>query len=166
MIKTLLMNHMDMEHKWCKSGPKTPQNHIVHPMLVPVVSYFISYPAFKCLQYHPMPQTCVWTVIGDQNPTYEPYGRVPVSGGEGAGGGGAPAAQPPSRPATQPPSHPATQPPCHLATQLSSHIALGLALLHFASLPLCLCSQDYMMMMCLCSRYWYNFHAPTFVMFV
>ena len=45
-----------------------------NPMLVPVVSYFISYPAFKCLQYHPMPQTCVWTVIGDQNPTYEPYG--------------------------------------------------------------------------------------------
>ena len=37
-------------------------------------TYFISYPAFKCLQYHPMPQTCVWTVIGDQNPTYEPYG--------------------------------------------------------------------------------------------
>ena len=33
-----------------------------------------SYPAFKCLQYHPMPQTCVRTVIGDQNPTYEPYG--------------------------------------------------------------------------------------------
>ena len=39
-----------MEHKWCKNGPKTPQNYIVHPMLVPVVSYFISYPAFKCLQ--------------------------------------------------------------------------------------------------------------------
>ena len=74
MIKTLPMNHMDMEHKWCKNGPKTPQNYIVHPMLVPVVSYFISYPAFKCLQNHPMPQTCVWTVIGDQNPTYEPYG--------------------------------------------------------------------------------------------
>ena len=68
------MNHMDMEHKWCKDGPKTPQDYIVHPMLVPVVSYFISYPAFKCLQYHPMPGTCVWTVIGDQNPTYEPYG--------------------------------------------------------------------------------------------
>ena len=43
-------------------------------------------------------------------------GRVPVSGGEGAGGGGAPAAQPPSRPATQPPSHPATQPPSHPVT--------------------------------------------------
>ena len=51
-------------------------------------------------------------------------------GGGGGGGGGS------SRPATQPPSHPATQPPCHLATQPSSHIALGLALLHFASLPL------------------------------
>ena len=74
MIKTLAMNHMDLEHKWCKTGRKTPQNYIVHPMLVPVVSYFFSYPAFKCLQYHPMPQTCVWTVIGDQNPTYERYG--------------------------------------------------------------------------------------------
>ena len=75
MIKTLPMNHMDMEHKWCKNGPKTPQSYIVYPMLVPVVSYCISYPAFKCLQYHPMPQNiCVWTVIGDQNPTYEPYG--------------------------------------------------------------------------------------------
>ena len=61
------------------------------------------------------------------------------------GGGGAlaaqppshPATQPPSHPAAQPPSHPATQPPCHLATQPSSHhIVLGLALLHFASLPL------------------------------
>ena len=68
------MNHMDMECKRCKNGPKTPQNCIVHPMLVPVVSYFISYPAFKCLQYHPMPKTFVWTVIGAQNPTYEPYG--------------------------------------------------------------------------------------------
>ena len=46
MIKTLPMNHMDMERKRCKSGPKTPQNYIVHPMLVPVLSYFISYPAF------------------------------------------------------------------------------------------------------------------------
>ena len=73
MIKALPMNHMDMEHKWCKDGPKTPQNCIVHPMLVPVVSYFF-YPACKCLQGHRMPQTCVWTVIGDQNPTYEPYG--------------------------------------------------------------------------------------------
>ena len=35
---------------------------------------FHFYAAFKCLQCHPMPQTCVWTVIGDQNPTYEPYG--------------------------------------------------------------------------------------------
>ena len=42
--------------KWAK----TPQNYIVHAMLVPVVSYFISYPAFICLQYHPMPQTCVY----------------------------------------------------------------------------------------------------------
>ena len=74
MIKTLPMNHMDMEHKWCKNGPKTPQIYIVQPTPVHIVSYFISYPAFKCLQYHPMPQTCVWTVIGDQNPTYEPYG--------------------------------------------------------------------------------------------
>ena len=74
MIKTLPMNHMDMEHKWSRNRPKPPQNYIVHPMLVPVVSYFISYPAFKCLQYHSMPQTCVWTVIDDQNPTYEPYG--------------------------------------------------------------------------------------------
>ena len=88
MIKTLPMNHMDMEHKWCKNGPKTPQNYIVHPMLVPVVSYFISYPAFKCLQYHPMPQTCVWTVIGDQNPTYEPYESAAL-GLDGAGGLGA-----------------------------------------------------------------------------
>ena len=71
----------------------------------------------------------------------------------GGGGGGAPAAQPPSRPATQP------QPPNRLATILCWA-------LHFCILPLCLCSQDYMMMMCLCSRYWYNFHAPTFVMFV
>ena len=39
-----------------------------------LVSSFISYPAFKCLQYHPMPQTCVRTVIGYENPTYEPYG--------------------------------------------------------------------------------------------
>ena len=31
-------------------------------------------PGYKCLQYHPMPQTYVWTVIGYQNPTYEPYG--------------------------------------------------------------------------------------------
>ena len=74
MIKTLPMNHMDMEHKWCKNGPKTPQNYIVHRMFVPVVSYLISYPAFKCLQYHTMTETCVWTMIGDQNPTYEPYG--------------------------------------------------------------------------------------------
>ena len=66
MIKTLPMNHMDMEHKWYKNGPNTPQNYIVHPMLVPVLSYFLSYPALKCLQYHPMPQTCVWAVIGDQ----------------------------------------------------------------------------------------------------
>ena len=102
------------------------------------------------------------------NAKFQTYnGAVPVSGGEGAGGGGGGGGGGgSSRPATQPPSHPATQPPCHLATQPSSHIALGLALLHFASLPLCLCSQDSMMMMCLCGRYWYNFHAPTFVMFV
>ena len=74
MIKTLPMNPMDMENQSCKDGPKTPQNYIVHPMLVPVVLYSISYPAFKCLQYHPMRQTSVWTVIGAQNPTYEPYG--------------------------------------------------------------------------------------------
>ena len=82
MIKTLPMNPMDMENQSCKDGPKTPQNYIVHPMLVPVVLYFISYPAFKCLQYHPMRQTCVWTVIGDQNPTYEPYGYWTTNGAE------------------------------------------------------------------------------------
>ena len=59
--------------KWAE----TPQNYIVPPMLVPAVSYLISYPAFKCLQYHPMPQTCVCTVIGTQKLTYEPYGNGP-----------------------------------------------------------------------------------------
>ena len=53
------LSTVDMDHKRCKFGPKKPQNYIVHPMLVPVVSHFFSYPAFKCLQYHPMPQTCV-----------------------------------------------------------------------------------------------------------
>ena len=49
--------------------------------------------------------------LGPRGPAVGHLGRVPVSGGEGAGGGGrAPAAQPPSRPATQPPSHPAAQP--------------------------------------------------------
>ena len=68
---------VDMDHKRCKYGPKTPQNYIVHPMLVPGVSYCFSYPAFKCLQYHPMPQTCVCTVIGTQKLIYEPYGNGP-----------------------------------------------------------------------------------------
>ena len=56
--QTLPMNHIDMEHKWCKNGPKTPQNYVVHSMLVPVVSYFISYPAFKCLPSY-APNMCV-----------------------------------------------------------------------------------------------------------
>ena len=71
------MSTVDMDHKRCKNGPKTPQNYIVHPMLVPVVSYFSSYPAFKCLQYHPMLKTCVRTVLGTQKLTYEPYGNGP-----------------------------------------------------------------------------------------
>ena len=36
MIKTLPMNHMDMERKRRKYGPKTPQIYIVHPILMPV----------------------------------------------------------------------------------------------------------------------------------
>ena len=68
-------------------------------------------------------------------------GPVPVGGG-----GGALAAQPPSHPA----SHLVTQPPNRTATILCWA-------LHFCILPLCLCSQDYMMMMCLCCRYWYDF---------
>ena len=74
MIKTLHMNHMDMERERCKNGPKTPQNYIVHPIRMHMLSYFMSLLSFKCIQYQPKPQTCVWTVIGDQNPTYEPYG--------------------------------------------------------------------------------------------
>ena len=66
-----------------------------------------------------------------------PGSQLWAGSGQWGGGGGGGGGQPPSRPATQPPSHPATQPPCHLATQPSSHhIVLGLALLHFASLPL------------------------------
>ena len=43
-----------------------------------------------------------------------PIGRVPVSGGEGAGrGGGGGGLQPPSHPAAEPPSHPATLSPSH-----------------------------------------------------
>ena len=71
------LSTVDMDHKRCKNGPETPQNYIVHPMLVPVVSYLISYPAFKCLQYHPRLQTCVCTVIGTQKLTYEQYGNGP-----------------------------------------------------------------------------------------
>ena len=80
MIKTLHMNHMDMERKRCKNGPKTPQNYIVHPILMHILSYFMSLLSFKCIQYQPKPQTCVWTVIGDQNPTYEPYGYWTTNG--------------------------------------------------------------------------------------
>ena len=68
------MNHMDMERKRCKNGTKTPQIYIVHHILMPVVSEFMYCLSFKCIQYQPKPQTCAWTVIGDQNPTYEQYG--------------------------------------------------------------------------------------------
>ena len=47
MIKTLRMNHMDMERKRCTNGPKTPQIYIVHPILMPVVSEFMYYLSFK-----------------------------------------------------------------------------------------------------------------------
>ena len=80
MIKTLHMNHMDMERKRCKNGPKTPQNYIVHPIRMHILSYFMSLLSFKCIQHQPKPQTCVWTVIGDQNPTYEPYGYWTTNG--------------------------------------------------------------------------------------
>ena len=67
------LSTVDMDHKRCKNGPKTPQIYIVQPTSPHIVSYFVFYLALKYLQYHLMPQTCVWTVIGDQNPTYEPY---------------------------------------------------------------------------------------------
>ena len=58
-----------MVQKWAKNTSKLHcSSHACARSII-----FVSYPAFKCLQYHPMPQTCVWTVIGDQNPTYEPY---------------------------------------------------------------------------------------------
>ena len=82
MIKTLRMNHMNMECKRCKKGPKTPGIYIVHHILMPVVSYFMQFLSFKRIQYQPRPQTCVWTLIDDQNRTYEPYGYWTKSGAE------------------------------------------------------------------------------------
>ena len=79
--------------------------------------------------------------------------------GWGAGGGGGVAAQPPSHPATQPPCHPATCPPSH-------HFGLGLAVLHFASLPLLsrLHKDDDVSVLQVLVQF--PHHAPTFVMFL
>ena len=69
-----------MDHKRCKIGPKTPQIYIVHPILMHILSYLMYLLSFKCIQYKPKPQTSVWTLIGDQNPTYEPYGFRTTNG--------------------------------------------------------------------------------------
>ena len=41
------LSTVDMDHKRCKNGPKTPQIYIVQPTPVHIVSYFIYYLAFK-----------------------------------------------------------------------------------------------------------------------
>ena len=43
------LSTVDMDHKRCKNGPKTPQIYIVQPTPVHIVSYFIYYLAFKYL---------------------------------------------------------------------------------------------------------------------
>ena len=72
------MYHMEMDHKRCKIGPKTPQMFIVHPILMHIVLYVTykentrskakkdlkwlkQFLSFKCIQYQPKPQNmCVY----------------------------------------------------------------------------------------------------------
>ena len=43
------MSPVDMDHKRCKDGPKTPQIYIFRPSPLHIVSHFINYLAFKYL---------------------------------------------------------------------------------------------------------------------
>ena len=50
MTRNLLyLSTVDMDHKRCKNGPKTPQIYIFQSTPVHIVSYFIYYQAFKYL---------------------------------------------------------------------------------------------------------------------